>query len=216
MTRYFGSKPTMYQHKVNSLPGALGPASSAMWKNTYKMTGPAYSLASAPLYYAPTKGFYVTSADVPAANYSVDFSNFGFGYKRRSRRGSRRSRRGSRSRRRSRKGSRRSRKRSRRSRKGSRRSRRREPLIPKGPGREEQNRRFLSKKLKGFKYPNGYILVGYNADKGGKNRGLYFKKRGSGKKLQYVVINGGEGGRGKKTIYKLKKGDRYWDKIRNL
>lgn len=91
----FGSKPTMYQHKVNALTGALGPANSAFWKNTYKMTGPAYSLASQPLYYAPSKGVYVTSADMPAANYSVDFSNFGFG---RPRRNSRKSRRGRKSR----------------------------------------------------------------------------------------------------------------------
>ena len=102
----FGTKPTHYQNQVNSLTGALGPKQPAFWKNTYKMTGPAYSMGSQPLYYAPSKGFYVTSADVPAANYSVDFSNFGFGRKRRSvrrRRRSRRSRRSVRRRRRSRK-----------------------------------------------------------------------------------------------------------------
>ena len=82
---------TAYQQKVNSLAGALGPSQPAFWKNTYKLTGPAYNLSAQPLYFAPSKGFYVTSADVPAANYSVDFSNFGFGRKRRSRR----SRRGS-------------------------------------------------------------------------------------------------------------------------
>ena len=75
MTKRFGM-PTHYQSQVNSLTGALGPKQPAFWKNTYKLTGPAYSLASQPLYYAPSKGFYVTSADVPAANYSVNFSNF--------------------------------------------------------------------------------------------------------------------------------------------
>ena len=108
MTRRFGSKPTYYQSQVNSLTGALGPKQPAFWNNTFKMTGPAYSMASQPLYYAPSKGFYVTSADVPAANYSVDFSNFGFGRKRRNRR---RSRKGSK--RRNRRKIRRSRRRSR-------------------------------------------------------------------------------------------------------
>lgn len=114
MSRFFGSPPTAYQGQVNSLPGALGPASSASWNNTFKLSGPAYSLGAQPLYYAPSKGFYVTSADTPAANGSVDFSNFGFGRKRRSRTRSRRHKKSRRSRRRSR--------RSRRSRKSSKRS----------------------------------------------------------------------------------------------
>ncbi len=69
-------KSTKYQRQVNSGTGRLGPTSSALWKNTYKLTGPAYSLGAQPLYYAPERGYYVTSADVPAANGSVDFSNF--------------------------------------------------------------------------------------------------------------------------------------------
>lgn len=91
--RGFGSS-TPYQNQVNSLPGALGPSSSAFWKNTLKTTGPAFSLGAQPLYYAPVQGVYVTSADVPAAQGSVNFSNFGFGRRRRrSRRSRRRSRR---------------------------------------------------------------------------------------------------------------------------
>ena len=48
-------------------------------------SGPAYSLGAQPLYYAPVQGVYVTSADVPAAQGSVNFSNFGFGRRRRRR-----------------------------------------------------------------------------------------------------------------------------------
>ena len=92
-----GRPATPYQRDVNRLPGALGPTSPATWKNTMKLTGPAYSMAAAPLYYDPSKGFYVTSADIPAANGSVNFSNFGFGRRRRSRR-TRRSRRSRKSR----------------------------------------------------------------------------------------------------------------------
>jgi len=92
---------TAYQRQVNSLPGGLGPSSDAFWKNTYKTTGPAYSLGAQPLYYAPAQGIYVTSADTPAAQGSVNFSNFGFGRRRRSR--SRKSRRRSRKHSRSRK-----------------------------------------------------------------------------------------------------------------
>jgi hypothetical protein len=86
-TRNFGSPSTRYQAQVNT-GGRLGPASSAFWNNTLSLKGPAYSMAAQPLYYAPSKGVYVTSADVPAAMGSVNFSNFGFGRKR-SRRGSR-------------------------------------------------------------------------------------------------------------------------------
>ena len=83
--RRFGHGPTAYQNKVNALQGALGPASSAFWANTLKTSGPGYSLGAQPLYYAPAQGFYVTSADVPAAQGSVNFSSFGFGRRRRSR-----------------------------------------------------------------------------------------------------------------------------------
>jgi len=93
--RAFG-RATGYQNQVNSLSGALGPTSGAFWKDTLSTTGPAYTLGAQPLYYAPAQGVYVTSADVPAAQGSVNFSNFGFGRRRRSRRRSRRSRRRSR------------------------------------------------------------------------------------------------------------------------
>ena len=81
--KHFGS--TNYQNQLNSLPGAIGPASSAFWANTLKTNGPAYSLGAQPLYYAPQQGFYVTSADIPAAQGSVNFSSFGFGSHRRRR-----------------------------------------------------------------------------------------------------------------------------------
>ena len=89
-------KPTHYQRQVNSLTGALGPSSSAFWKNTFSLHGPAYSLGAQPLYYAPEQGVYITAADVPAANGSVNFSNFatkkGFG-RRKSKRSKKRSKR---------------------------------------------------------------------------------------------------------------------------
>ncbi len=117
VSRMFG-KSTIYQNKVNALTGAMGPQQPAFWKNNYKLTGPAYSLGAQPLYYAPRQGFYVTSADIPAAQGSVNFSDFrGFGRRRRNRRSHKGSRKRSRRNRKS------LRKRSRRSRRGSRRNR---------------------------------------------------------------------------------------------
>lgn len=66
---------TNYQKQVNSLTGALGPKTPAVWRNTMKLSGPAYGLSSQPLYYAPSKGYYVTSADLPASMGSVNFSS---------------------------------------------------------------------------------------------------------------------------------------------
>jgi hypothetical protein len=140
--RFFGSKPTMYQNKVNALTGALGPSQPAFWKNNFKLTGPAYSLAAQPLYYAPAKGFYVTSADVPASMGSVNFSNFGFGKPRR------RSRRKSRKSRRSRKGSRKSRRRSRKGSIKSRRSRSRKSRKRSRKIRRSRRSRGSKKKFK--------------------------------------------------------------------
>jgi hypothetical protein len=70
---------TEFQKKVNDLPGALGPASSAFWKNTYEISSNAVNLNKQPLYYSPSIGKYVTSSDTPASQGSVNFSNFSFG-----------------------------------------------------------------------------------------------------------------------------------------
>ena len=74
--------PTEYQYYVNGLTGAMGPTSPAMWDNTYKLTGPAYEMSSQPMYFSPERGYYVTSADLPA---SIGSASFSFGKKRKSR-----------------------------------------------------------------------------------------------------------------------------------
>jgi hypothetical protein len=66
--------PTNYQNQVNDLTGAMGPTNPALWNNTYKLTGPAYELSSQPMYFSPEKGYYVTSADLPASIGSASFS----------------------------------------------------------------------------------------------------------------------------------------------
>jgi hypothetical protein len=74
------NKTTMYQNKLNSLTGALGPMNSAYWPDTATTNGPAYTLGAQPLYYSPVYGKYITSASTPAAQGSVSFA---FGKKRR-------------------------------------------------------------------------------------------------------------------------------------
>ena len=90
LPRRFGSTQTGYQSKVNSLPGALGPAQPAFWKDTTRMTGKPYELYSHPMEYSTREGLYLTAGDSQAASGSVNFSDFskkaGFGRRRRSRR----------------------------------------------------------------------------------------------------------------------------------
>ncbi len=69
-----------YQHKVNSLLGALGPTTTAYWKPMTSYSGNTWDLDRQPLYWSASAGKYITSYDMDASKSSVDFAS-GFGRK---------------------------------------------------------------------------------------------------------------------------------------
>jgi len=54
---------TKYQKEVNNLTGAMGPDTSAFWNPQSAYTGTPWTLNSAPLYFSPSSGVYVTASE---------------------------------------------------------------------------------------------------------------------------------------------------------